>query len=143
LKKGCKIMMLMNDPEKRWQNGSIGHVSYCDDTQIIVNIKGQDWEINKHRWDSNKYKVEQGKIKTTNNGYVEQYPLKVAYAISVHKSQGQTFDSIIINFGTRAFSPGMAYTAISRCKSLQGIYFSNPLKLSDIYFDKAVLDFSS
>lgn len=142
LKPGAKIMMLMNDSSGRWQNGTIGHVVELGSHQILVNINGVEYWVQRHKWDSVKHKLTpDNKVETQSDGHIEQFPLKVAYAISIHKSQGQTFDSIIIDFGNGTFAPGMAYVAISRCKTMEGIYFSTPLRMSDMYFDKKVLKF--
>lgn len=142
IKPGAKIMMLMNDSSGRWQNGTIGHVVELGDHQILVEIRGVEYWVQRHKWDSVKHRLtHDNKVETLSDGHIEQFPLKVAYAISIHKSQGQTFDSIIIDFGYGTFASGMAYVAISRCKTMQGVYFNTPLRMNDIYFDKKVLKF--
>jgi len=141
VKRGAKIMMLVNDGLGRWQNGTIGHVVECGKDTILVDIHGVEYWIARNKWESVRHKLKNDEIITSVDGFVEQFPFKVAYAISVHKSQGQTFESIIIDFGARAFAPGMAYVAISRCKTLEGVFFSTPLRKSDIYFDEKVIKF--
>lgn len=146
VKKGCKIMMLTNDAEGRWQNGTIGYVDAFTDNAVLVSIHGNQYWVNRKKWESNKHHVrkdDQGKdtIETINDGEAEQIPMKVAYAISIHKSQAQTFDSVIIDLGSGAFTGGMGYTAISRVRTIEKLFFSTPVKMNDLYFDKAVTNY--
>ena len=152
--KGARVMMLNNT--KAWKNGTFAKISYADKDLIKVNLYDElsnklidiDHIVSKHTW--TKYRFIRGKknLKTgkykyikQEYGFFEQYPIKVARAITVHKSQGQTFDEVLVDFGRGAFAHGQAYVALSRVKTLDGLYLKRPLKSNDIKFDNRVLNF--
>ena len=146
LKIGAQVMFIKNDLEKNFVNGSIGIVKEMDVNAIKVNIvsSGVDVIVNKMTWDMIRYKLDEGKenqIKPEVIGTYEQFPLKLAWAMSIHKSQGQTFDRVILDMEGGAFEFGQTYVALSRCRTLEGIILKRPLKPQDIMVDSRVVDF--
>ena len=141
LKKGAKIMMLVND--KYWVNGDIGTVEDLGPSYIRVNIGGAVYSVEPHTWQEIKYEPlpAGNKLIPTVKGTFTQYPLKLAWAITIHKSQGLTFDSICLDMDRGAFAAGQTYVALSRARTLGGVYLKKPLRISDIQTDKRVLSF--
>ena len=122
LKKGAQVMLLRNDPGKRWVNGSIGHVVNLSKNSITVSIDGSTYAIPRERWEKIQYQwnSEMEKIEREVIGVFEQYPIKLAWAITIHKSQGQTLSHVVIDMEHGAFAHGQLYVALSRCTSLSG-----------------------
>ncbi len=148
LKVGSQVMFIKNDSsfDKKYYNGKIGVVSYLDEDEIHVECKGEDETIRVHRetWEQISYSIDPSTkdIKENVTGHFTQYPLKTAWAITIHKSQGLTFDKVIIDAG-EAFSHGQTYVALSRCRSLEGIVLTTPLTEDSIITDAKVTDFST
>ena len=144
LKIGSQVMMLKNDPEKRWVNGSIGIVRALIGNSISVDIDGRVYEVEPVEWQKivYEYNKEEDRIDEKIVGTFTQYPLKLAWAITIHKSQGQTFDNVVIDLGWGAFAHGQVYVALSRCTSLQGITLKRPVTQRDIVFDERIHQFS-
>ncbi|HEY5224198.1 MAG TPA: AAA family ATPase [Microbacteriaceae bacterium] len=147
LKVGAQVMFLRNDTGQggegpRWVNGSIGTVTRIDST-VFVDIDGQAHEVEPVIWEKFKYSYDPLNKKLTRNVVAEftQFPLRLAWAVTIHKSQGKTYDSAIIDLGARAFSPGQTYVALSRLTSIDGLYLSRPLRPSDIMVDEDVRRF--
>jgi ATP-dependent exoDNAse (exonuclease V) alpha subunit len=141
VKKNAQIMMLNNDAKKRWVNGSIGivedikNVGDSDKLSICVRFpNGRVESVEPHKWELFKYKwnEEKEQIETKSMGFFKQYPLRLSWAITIHKSQGKTFDNVIIDMEYGAFVPGQLYVALSRCTSFDGITLSRPLTKRDI-----------
>jgi ATP-dependent DNA helicase PIF1 len=143
VKKGAQVMLLRNDSEKRWVNGTIAEVSSVSAEGIEVLIGNNTYAVPRVTWENVTYAYNdiEEKIETKTLGTFQQYPLKLAWAITIHKSQGQTFDNIIIDLGHGAFAHGQTYVALSRCTSLKGISLSRPIAMSDILFDERVYAF--
>jgi hypothetical protein len=144
LKIGAQIIMLQNDIEDhRWQNGTVGIISKLKPKQIWVEIDGEEYEVEPATWKKTEYLYNgiKGEIEMSERGTFKQFPLKLAWAITIHKSQGKTFDKVIIDIGHGAFASGQTYVALSRCRSLRGIYLSSPIQASDVRTDKKVIDF--
>lgn len=143
LKKGSQIMMLKNDSEKRWVNGTLGIVKNLTDFDVEVEIDGTSYTIEKATWESIEYQYnkEEKKIEAIVAGTFTQYALKLAWAITIHKSQGQTFDNVVINLGNGAFAHGQTYVALSRCTSLEGITLKTRIRPQDIILDPKVAQF--
>lgn len=143
LKSGAQIMMLKNDTQKRWVNGTLGIVDKLTEYGIWVNIGGTVYELEKATWEvvEYRYNKENKKIETIVTGAFTQYPLKLAWAITIHKSQGQTFDNVVIDLGRGAFAHGQVYVALSRCRTLNGITLRTKIYRKDIILDTKVVKF--
>ena len=144
LKQGAQVMMLINDKEGRWVNGTIGIISKLSNDEIVVEINDTPYTINKYTWEAVDYKYdkEQDKLITTVIGSYTQYPLMLAWAITIHKSQGKTFEKVTIDLGYNgAFEHGQTYVALSRCKTLSGISLKRPINRKDIIVADEVVKF--
>lgn len=141
LKKGAQVMFIKNDPERRFINGTLGEVKSIDknsiavrlaDSGTIIDVEPMEWQNIRYQFDEESKEISSKQI-----GRFKQYPLKAAWAITVHKSQGLTFDKAIIDVHA-AFSPGQAYVALSRCRTLDGLVLSSPVSASVFMRDNAV-----
>lgn len=149
LKVGAQVMFCKNDPNHTYYNGKIGHVVRMDDTSVTVRCPGEDGGdpvdivCTEQEWQNTRYKTDEktGEINEEVLGTFIQIPLKTAWAITIHKSQGLTFDHAIINAG-RAFSPGQVYVALSRCRSLEGLVLSTPISPDVVSVDPAVMQYN-
>lgn len=153
LKIGAQVMFCKNDPNKAYYNGKIGQVVKCDDNRVWVRCNpdsldpdGQEekiLEVTPQEWTNAKYttNAQTGEITEEIVGKFTQIPLKTAWAITIHKSQGLTFDRAIINAG-KAFSPGQVYVALSRCRTLEGMVLSTPIPPGVIMVDQQVMQFN-
>lgn len=141
LKKGAQVMFIKNDPERRFINGTLGEVKSIDKNSIAVRLaeSGAVIDVEPVEWQNIRYQFdeESKEISSKQIGRFKQYPLKAAWAITVHKSQGLTFDKAIIDVHA-AFSPGQAYVALSRCRTLDGLVLSSPVSASVFMRDNAV-----
>lgn len=141
LKKGAQVMFIKNDPERRFINGTLGEVKSIDKNSIAVRLaeSGTVIDVEPMEWQNIRYQFdeESKEISSKQIGRFKQYPLKAAWAITVHKSQGLTFDKAIIDVHA-AFSPGQAYVALSRCRILDGLVLSSPVSASVFMRDNAV-----
>lgn len=144
LKIGAQVMFLNNDTEARWVNGSVGTVTKITDT-VFVEVAGVEHEVQPITWERYKYNYRQSTDELSRDVVAEftQFPLRLAWAVTVHKAQGQTYDKALIDMGARAFAPGQTYVALSRITSLEGLYLSRPLRPSDVMVDKDVERFMS
>jgi ATP-dependent DNA helicase PIF1 len=143
LKPGAKVMLLRNDPERRWVNGSIARVARLADERVWIEIDGVEHEVEQVSWESRRYAYDkaQEKIVETVAGTFRQFPLRLAWALTIHKSQGLTLDNVYIDLGRGAFAHGQTYVALSRCRSLAGLALARPLRGEDILFDTSVLGY--
>lgn len=145
LKEGAQVMFLKNDPDERWVNGTMGLVTKIKESSIRVEtINGCDYYIEPTEWTINRYiyNEETKSIETEKIGSFEQYPVKLAWAMTIHKSQGKTFPRLIVD-SSGAFASGQVYVALSRCPSLNGLVLKNRIGRSHILTDKRVISFLS
>ena len=143
LKIGAQVMFLKN--ETHWVNGTLGKVVKLSAEEIWVELDEAAYLVSKAEWESIKYEYNEEKDSIDENiiGSYKQFPLQLAWAITIHKSQGKTFDKVVIDLGKGVFTHGQAYVALSRCRTLDGIYLRQPLQLSDMRLDKKVANFLS
>ncbi|HID91675.1 TPA: hypothetical protein EYP45_00940, partial [Candidatus Peregrinibacteria bacterium] len=157
LKIGAQVIFLNNDEERKWVNGTLGkiidivNINNEEEKTKILKIEvikkiGSDevkviHEVKRHQWDISKYVMKQGVLEREQIGSFKQFPIKLAWAITIHKSQGKTFDKVFIDFGRGTFAHGQAYVALSRCRSFEGMQMKRLLRKSDIKMDLRVRDF--
>jgi ATP-dependent exoDNAse (exonuclease V) alpha subunit len=139
LKVGAKVMLLRNDPDRRWVNGTIARVSRLEEERVWIEVDGDEHEIEQASWESRRYAYDKAaeKIVETVAGTFRQFPVRLAWALTIHKSQGLTLDKVYIDLGRGTFAHGQAYVALSRCRTLEGLALARQLRPSDILFDQA------
>ncbi|MDX2172942.1 MAG: helix-turn-helix domain-containing protein [Bacteroidota bacterium] len=146
LKKGTRVMFLKNNPEKNYYNGKIGIVTFINDEKIKVKCEddASEIEVIKETWNNITYQVDKASKHITEDviGTFAQYPLRLAWAITIHKSQGLTFSKLIID-AAEAFSAGQVYVALSRCSSLQGLTLSSKIDKNSLLNDAKIVNFAS
>ena len=165
LKIGAQVMFIKNDDNsmfkdtngqrvRRWVNGTIGHVVDLPKSGIVVvEVDGEEIEVGPSTWEKIRYEVEEdfdedtGKVREVlvpiTLAEFKQIPLRLAWAVTIHKSQGQTYDEVQIDMGSGAFSPGQTYVALSRVRSLGGLYLNRPINIRDVMVDQDVVRFMS
>jgi hypothetical protein len=146
LRVGAQVVFLKNDPNKRWVNGTLAKVIFCDRQLIRVLLEdGTEQEVLPAEWENNIYSWDEKnqRIKSETIGVFRQYPIKPAWAITIHKSQGLTFERLRIDLGKGTFAHGQLYVALSRAKSLEGIKLNRPVRYKDVIVDERVIEFMS
>jgi len=166
LKIGAQVMFIKNDDSstvknpngtgllKRWVNGTIGTVVDLPSSGgVVVEVDGETLDVGRSTWEKVRYEIDEqfdealGRVKevliAVPLAEFQQIPLRLAWAVTVHKSQGQTYDEVVIDMGRGAFSPGQTYVALSRVRSLDGLYLTRAIRMSDIMVDQDVLRFMS
>lgn len=145
LKKNAQVIFIKNDGAGgRWVNGTIAKIDFISSDLIEVRLQnGNTFKLEKVTWENRKYKYdhEKRKILSVVIGTFIQFPIKLAWGITIHKSQGLTFDNVIIDLGTGAFVNGQIYTALSRCRTLNGITLKRKIRHGDIIADKRIISF--
>ncbi len=164
LKVGAQVMFIKNDDSstvknpngtgllKRWVNGTIGTVTALPSSGgVVVEVDGESFDVGRSTWEKVRYEIDEqfdealGRVKevlvAVPLAEFQQIPLRLAWAVTVHKSQGQTYDEVVIDMGRGAFSPGQTYVALSRVRSLEGLYLTRAIRMSDIMVDADVLRF--
>ena len=145
LKVGARVMMIRNDPEGRWVNGSLAHVAGFGTRSVIVEKDGHAYEIEPAAWEKYRYQLDGDtkKVKREIVGTFRQMPLRLAYAVTIHKAQGLTLDRVFIDFDSGMFAHGQAYVAFSRARSLDGLEISRPLQPRDVVLDRQAFAFGA
>jgi ATP-dependent DNA helicase PIF1 len=150
LRQGAQVMFVKNDPaERRYVNGSIGKVIRLDGENITVQLEGtggkkQTIEVTPDNWEIIRYKPgADGGVESETIGTFRQYPLRLAWAITIHKSQGKTFDRLVVDLGGGAFEHGQLYVALSRCRTLEGIVLRQPIRHRDVITDERIVEYYS
>lgn len=144
LKQGARVMFTKNDDEGRWVNGTLGTVTWVSGARVEVDIDGAGiHEVPRATWQSYRYRLdrESDRIVADEAGHYTQFPLMLAWAVTIHKSQGKTLGRVLVDFGSGAFAPGQAYVALSRCRSLEGLRLARPLRVSDVRCDERIRRF--
>lgn len=163
LKIGAQVMFIKNDDSspfkdsdgmalRRWVNGTIGTVvEFKSESHVVVEVDGERMDVGRATWEKVRYEIEEYFDEDTNKvketlvavpvAEFKQLPLRLAWGVTIHKSQGQTYDEVMIDMGAGAFAPGQTYVALSRVRSLDGLYLSRAIRLSDVKIDQRVLAF--
>jgi ATP-dependent exoDNAse (exonuclease V) alpha subunit len=145
LKEGAQIIFIKNHPTGKWVNGTIAKIHSLAPDKIMVQLANGDieelstitWENKLYKWDAMNRRVKSEII-----GTFKQYPIKLAWAITIHKSQGLTFDKMILEMGGGTFAHGQLYVALSRCRTFEGLILREPIRYKDIIIDDRVIRFA-
>ena len=146
LKKGAQVMMVKNDLQGKWVNGSIGKIDELARDEIVVRFAdGSRHKIDPVSWENKTYTWDKASnsINFAVQGTFTQYPIRLAWSVTIHKSQGLTFDRVIIDLGRGAFAHGQLYVALSRCRTLNGITLRSPIQPKDMIVDESVERFAA
>jgi ATP-dependent DNA helicase PIF1 len=144
LKEGAQVMLLTNNSDGLWVNGTIGTVEHIDEAGLDVRLPdGMTVDVEPYKWTLYRYVYDKEKksLSQESIGTFLQYPLTLAWAVTIHKSQGKTFDRVDVDFGRGTFAHGQAYVALSRCRTLEGMTLRQPLKKSHIIMDWRVIKY--
>ena len=149
LKKGAQIMLLNNDSAGRWVNGSVGRILEIktdadgDDFLSVCLSNGRKVEVRPYTWEVSRYFFNRsaGILDAETIGSFTQYPVRLAWAVTIHKSQGKTFDRVIIDIGRGSFAHGQVYVAISRCTCFEGLVLKRPILKKHIWMDWKIVRF--
>ena len=144
LKTGARVMLLNNDSQDRWINGTVGTLFKAESNSVYVKLDGGEVErVEPVSWTSYKttFNPETSLLETKEVGVFKQIPIRLAWAITIHKSQGKTFERVAVDLGRGAFAHGQTYVALSRCTSMSGLRLIRPLTVQSIIMDSRVQDF--
>jgi len=143
LKIGARVMTLRNDADGRWVNGTLATVEGFDGDAVLISIDGEVYGIEPASWEKYRYELDKktGKVSREVVGTFKQVPLRLAYAVTIHKAQGLTLDKVFIDFDRGMFAHGQAYVAFSRARSLEGLEISRPLRPRDLVLDRSAFAF--
>ena len=143
LKRGARVIFTQNDSEGRWVNGSLGTVKSLDETVIVVALDaGEVVDVERAVWPQARWvwNATEGRMEAKDEFKYVQFPLAPAWALTIHKAQGMTLDSVEIDLGRGAFAPGQAYVALSRARSMEGLRLARPLTQRDVQVDPAIAE---
>jgi ATP-dependent DNA helicase PIF1 len=146
LKSGAQVMLLNNDKERKWVNGDVVKVLEVNPASILVEFNDNTvQEVGVHTWETIRFVFdeEEQKIIPKKVGGFTQIPVKPAWAMTIHKAQGKTFEKVFMDLGAGAFAEGQTYVALSRCKSLEGLKLASPLMMHDVFVNAQVSEFMS
>jgi ATP-dependent exoDNAse (exonuclease V) alpha subunit len=146
VKTGAQVMLLNNDTAGRWVNGSVGKITAIEpgEKEEVITVELQDGnpeKVTPNTWEIFRFFIEDGKLCTEPIGSFRQYPLMLAWAVTIHKSQGKTFEKVIIDIGKGSFAHGQTYVALSRCTTLDGIILKKPILKKHIWSDYRIPNF--
>lgn len=148
VKEGAHVMFTVNDPAKRWVNGTLGVIrrisKRAKDAQPTIEVElenGDEVEVGRHTWEVFEYRFDGKDYEEAVVGSYSQFPVILAWAVTIHKAQGKTFDRVLVDVGSGAFAHGQMYVALSRCTTLGGITLLRPFRARDVIVDTAVSDF--
>jgi len=143
LKVGAKVVLLRNDSKRRWVNGTIAKIARLENGRVWISVRGVEHELEREVWEKVKYEYDQERRTIVGKviGAFRQFPLRLAWAMTVHKSQGMTLDNAYIDLEGGAFAHGQTYVALSRIRSLAGLRLARPLRSSDIIFDERAIGY--
>ena len=147
-KQGAQVMMVNNDPEGRWVNGDMGRIEsvlrkeeYDECLRVRLRSRNRVVEVPRHTWELVRFTHRNGRIISEPAGNFRQLPIRLAWAVTIHKSQGQTFDRVVVDLESGAFAAGQIYVALSRCTSLEGLVLKQPLNQDSVYADPRIKRF--
>ena len=136
------ILIIIYNKKGKWVNGSIGKIVFIDEDNLKVKINKKTYDVDKKKWEKKKHYLDDAnKIKEKVIGTFYQYPIKIAWAITIHKSQGQNLKKVIIDLDTGAFATGQLYVALSRCTIYKGIYLRTPIIRNDVKCDYRITEY--
>ena len=146
IKVGANVMFIKNDPEGRWVNGTLGTISECLDKKkkyIKVKINKKTHKVEREAWNKVRFTYDEDSDDVLEEviSSFKQFPIKLGWAVTIHKSQGLTLESCSVDLGAGAFATGQAYVALSRCKNLSSLHLQRELKVSDALVDPDIIDF--
>ena len=146
IKQGASVMFIKNDSEGRWVNGTLGTIAECLDKKkkcIKVKINNKTHKVEREEWNKVKFTYDDDTDEVLEEvvSSFKQFPIKLGWAVTIHKSQGLTLDSCSVDLGTGAFATGQAYVALSRCRELKDVFLKRELRKDDILINQQILDF--
>jgi ATP-dependent DNA helicase PIF1 len=139
IKVGAQVMLVKNG--KNWVNGTLATIDKLTKNEIYIKVKDEVYLLEPEKWEKFEYIISDKKISSSVSATFTQYPLKLAWAATIHKCQGQTFENIVIDMDYGAFAHGQTYVALSRVVSLDGLFLRKPLRSEDFIFNPAIKDF--
>lgn len=145
LKTGARVMFVRNHSERKYVNGTLGVIESLNDTTVNVRTdNGELIEVSPESWENIKYDFDEKENKILENkiGSFEQLPLKLAWAVTIHKSQGLTFERVHVDLGKGSFAGGQLYVALSRCTTLEGLSLERPLRPMDFRVNREIIEFA-